>query len=51
MTMRAENLLDVLEQPASAIALLLDGGRQSADDELPDQLAFFSSFFSGGAID
>lgn len=48
MTMKAEDLLLVLEQPARAISQILDGTDQSAEDQLPEQLAFFSTFFAGG---
>ena len=48
LVMRAENLLLVLEQPSKAISQLLDGAEQSEEDQLPEQLAFFSTFFCGG---
>jgi hypothetical protein len=48
MTFAAKHLLEVLESPSRAISALLEGSKQTDSEELPDQLAFFSSFFSGG---
>lgn len=45
-TFEAKNLLSVLsESPGRAISALLEGKSQSDDEELPKQLAFFSSFY------
>lgn len=49
MTLDAANLLAVLEDsPGKAISALLDGNKQSPEQELPEQLALFSAFYSGG---
>jgi len=47
-TFKASDLMLALEKPSQAISHLLDGGSQAVEDELPEQLAFFSSFFEGG---
>ena len=48
MTLDAANLLAVLEDnPGKAISALLNGKEQSAEQELPEQLALFSAFYSG----
>lgn len=50
MTLDAANLLAVLEDsPGKAISALLDGKEQSPEQELPEQLALFSAFYSGGS--
>lgn len=49
MMLDAATLLAVLEdRPGKAISALLDGKEQSPEQELPEQLALFSSFYSGG---
>jgi hypothetical protein len=48
LTFDASDLLFVLEKPSSAISSLLDGASQTKDEDLPEQLAFFSSFYEGG---
>lgn len=49
MTLDAADLLAVLEdKPGKAISKLLDGKIQSPEQELPEQLALFSAFYSGG---
>jgi len=49
MTFKPSDLLLVLEQPSQAISQLLEGAGQTVEDELPEQLALFTSFFLGGA--
>jgi len=47
-TFDAGNLLKVLsENPSRAISSLLENKEQSAEDDLPEQLAFFSTFYQG----
>lgn len=47
-TFKAEHLLAVLElKPSKAIMQLLEGCKQSDESELPEQLALFSSFYTG----
>lgn len=48
MTFDPGDLLLVLDKPSMAIGRLLEGGIQTNEDELPEQLALFSSFFRGG---
>jgi hypothetical protein len=48
-TFRAEDLLALSTSPSKAISALLDGAQQSSEEELPEQLAFFSSFYKGSA--
>jgi hypothetical protein len=45
LTFSASDLELAIEHPSRGIALLL-GKRQSPDDDLPEQLAFFSTFFT-----
>ena len=44
-TFKAEALLALSDKPSSAIAELMDGGLQSSEGDLPEQLAFFSAFY------
>jgi hypothetical protein len=49
MTFDARHLIGVLEnQPSKAIAALLEDCPQSSEQELPEQLAFFSAFYDDG---
>ena len=49
-TFDASDLLSVFDdRPSSAISSLLENRAQSAEDELPEQLAFFSAFYDGTA--
>lgn len=48
-TFDADHLLQVLQKPSKAISSMLEGAEQTAETELPDQLAFFSTFFGGGS--
>lgn len=49
MTFDAKQLLDVLgDRPSKAISELLEDCPQSAEQELPEQLAFFSAFYDDG---
>ncbi|MBB4863193.1 hypothetical protein HNP46_002040 [Pseudomonas nitritireducens] len=49
MTVDAGHLLNVLEsQPSKVISTLLDDRPQTAEDELPEQLALFSAFYDSG---
>ncbi|MEN1695820.1 hypothetical protein AAIH60_36250, partial [Pseudomonas aeruginosa] len=46
MTIEARHLLSVLEdRPSKVISTLLDDRPQTADEELPEQLALFSAFY------
>ena len=48
MTFDAKHLLGVLEDnPSKAISAMLDERPQSVEDDLPEQLALFSSFYDG----
>lgn len=48
-TFKARSLLGVLqEKPSKHIAELLEAKSQSPEDELPEQLAFFSAFYNPG---
>lgn len=45
-TFNARNLLAVLDdKPSKAISMLMGGGQQSDEDDLPEQLAFFTTFY------
>lgn len=49
MTIDAKHLLSVLEdRPSKVIATLLEDRPQTAEEELPEQLALFSAFYGGG---
>ena len=48
LTFDAGDLLYVLKRPSKAIFSLLDSTSQTKDADLPEQLAFFSSFYEGG---
>jgi hypothetical protein len=46
MTFQAGDLLSVLDdKPSKGISALLDNRAQATEDELPEQLAFFSAFY------
>lgn len=47
VTFKAADLLALSSSPSRAISALLDGAEQSSEAELPEQLAFFSSFYQG----
>ena len=47
----AADLLEVISNPARGMDKLLGGIGVSDDDELPEQLAFFSAFYEGGSAD
>ena len=47
----AADLLDVISNPAKGMDNLLGGIEITTDDELPEQLAFFSAFYEGGSSD
>ena len=50
MVLKADQLLGVLgDRPGQAITHMLDKRPQLPARELPEQLAFFSSFFDAGA--
>jgi hypothetical protein len=46
-TFRAEDLIALSTRPSRAISSLLGGAQQSPEEDLPEQLAFFSSFYKG----
>ena len=49
MTFDARHLLNVLEdRPSKAISALLENCPQTAEQDLPEQLAFFSAFYDDG---
>ncbi len=49
MSIEASTLISVLEdRPARAISALLDERPQTAEDDLPEQLALFSAFYDDG---
>lgn len=50
MTIEARHLLSVLEdRPSKVISTLLDDKPQTAEEELPEQLALFSAFYDSSA--
>lgn len=49
MNFSSEHLLGILDKPSAAISSLLEGAVQTDNEDLPDQLAFFSGFFNGGS--
>jgi len=47
LTFDAETLKEAMSRPSRGIAALLGEQEQTPEEELPDQLAFFSSFYQG----
>lgn len=45
----AADLLTIISDPTKGIDKLLGGAKTTEDEELPEQLAFFSAFYGGGS--